>query len=102
MNEKTVMTHMLSIPDLIRKKQLSDAQINLVRYIQSKDLGLTTLRLSDYYEITTQAASTRLKALWLKGYLSRSNIGDDTGGTVYRYRIVKELRDTYIPERSDG
>jgi len=99
MSEKIVMTHMLSIPDLVRRKQLSDSQINLVRYVQIQILGLTASTLSDDYGISTQSASARLKALWLKGYLSRIDVGDGTGGVVYEYWVAKVLQNINIPRR---
>ena len=90
---------MLSLPDIVRRLTLSDYQINLVRLVQKQGFGLTTEALSYEYNITTQNASSQLRKLWERGYLNRVNVGDGTGGTVYKYTLSAAVEGLEILQR---
>ncbi len=99
MKEITLMKLMLTVPDLMNQLKLNDIQIKLVQLVQNHPDGLTTSTLSLLYDITTQSASSRLKALWLKGYLERSGSEDGTGGIIYIYKIANSLNNIEIISR---
>ncbi len=99
MKDVTLMKLVLTVPYLIDKLKLSKIQIELIRVVQAHPNGFTTAIMSQMYDTTTQSASSRLKALWLKGYLERSESEDGTGGILHVYKIIKELDDTEIIEQ---
>lgn len=51
--------------------------------------GLTSANLSHQLSMSIPSASAALKALWVKGYLTRDEKTDPTGGFFYKYKAVK-------------
>ena len=45
--------------------------------------------IAEVVGVSTQHASTLLKQLHKKGYVTRENVGEATGGREYEYRINK-------------
>lgn len=90
MGDKKLMRLMVDCPGVIRRIYLSESQLELFRLVRSADesLGVTTNWISDYMDISIQSANGRLVELMNKGYLTRVNQGDPTGGKEYVYRSV--------------
>ncbi len=69
---------------------LSRSQVLLyqtVRYLQIEG-DVTSADVGKTLHLSTQCASTHLKTLVRKGYLTRHNLGSPTGGILYEYRCA--------------
>ena len=84
-NEKyNLMKLFMHNPELYRELCLSPFQTRIIFYIikhgptLSKDVAYK-------FGLSIQHSSTTLTKLYKKGYLYRSNVGDETGGKEYEY-----------------
>ncbi len=69
---------------------LSRSQVLLFRTVRYLQLNgeVTSSEVGKTLRLSTQCASTRLKTLVRKGYLTRHNLGSPTGGNLYEYRCA--------------
>lgn len=51
--------------------------------------GVTSAKIAEKFNISLPNATAQLKALYDKGYLTRKDVGDPTGGSLYTYAPVK-------------
>ena len=64
---------------------LTPSLIKTVRMIQDTPKGITAREPSEMLGISVQGPSLRLNSLWKKGYLTREQENDTSGGIYYRY-----------------
>lgn len=71
---------------------LTDNQLSIIKYIKELgDIGLSAREYSDYSGKSIQSISQQLTRLWQKGYLSRCDRVDSTGGIYRRYVLNENL-----------
>jgi DNA-binding MarR family transcriptional regulator len=71
-------------PLLIKSVAINRNQRDLVFLIDSVE-SVTSREIADKLDISIESASSRLKTLYEKGYLTRENIMADSGGIEYWY-----------------
>ncbi len=74
-----------------RELSLSKRQVELVTYL--KDKSVTSRDIADKCEICVQNASQQLNNLFRKGYLTREEIEDKTGGYLFEYTANQRIFD---------
>jgi predicted transcriptional regulator len=81
----------ISINNYVRLRELSISkrQFELIQYLHGKKA--TSRDIADQYDICVQNASQQLKNLFSKGYLTREEINDKTGGYLFEYTTNAEL-----------
>lgn len=90
MKDKKLMKLMIEVPGVIRGIYLSQSRVDIYDIVKDcDDEGMTSRCLADIEGISITSASTRLKELFDKGYLTRKNEGCDGGGDEYVYRAVQ-------------
>lgn len=75
----------------LRELSISKRQFELISHL--KRTQATSRDIADMYGICTQNASQQLKNLFSKGYLTRVEIEDKTGGYLFEYTANNELFD---------
>lgn len=89
MKDKTLMRLMIDTPNFIREKLLTDKEIKLFKIVEGRGIiGISSMSLSCMRNIPTRTASTQLKDLYDKKYLTRKEVDSDSGGIVYVYRTA--------------
>jgi len=73
----------------LRELSISKRQFELVSYLERTQA--TSRDVADMYNICVQNASQQLKNLFSKGYLTRVEIEDKTGGYLFEYTANAEL-----------
>jgi predicted transcriptional regulator len=73
----------------LKELSLSKRQVELITYL--KDGKATSRDIADKYEICVQNASQQLNNLFRKGYLTRIEVEDKTGGYIFEYRANQEV-----------
>lgn len=91
-NKVEVKKLYLSNLKLMNHYRLTQKQISTVYFVASRSQGICSSELAVYQDCTVQLASTSLKALNDKGYLSKTKELDKTGGYYFIFRIVPELK----------
>jgi len=91
-DERERLRFLLDHCDFIKEHGLSHRQKEVVSLARAGGT-LDSIRLSDIFSISIQSASQTLTAIWRKGFLTREDIGDKSGGSlyVYRYALGKRL-----------
>ncbi len=88
--DKKLMKLFLECPNYVREVVITDHQIGLINEIQ--DWGEADAReLADHKNCSIQNASSQLKRLWEKKYLTREEVVSKSGGVEYRYRCAIEF-----------
>lgn len=77
----------LSNPKMIKQLSLSNAQRKLYKKVFASG-GITSSGIADRFDIAIQSASGRLRELYNKGYLTRQEIPQDSGGYEWFYRAI--------------
>ncbi|MDH3326900.1 MAG: hypothetical protein OEM38_09320 [Gammaproteobacteria bacterium] len=91
MDKRSLRWTMIYNPNAIRAISLTDTQIALVKRIRcAHSEGVTSRLIADEYDVSIQCSSGRLVKLLKKGYLSRKNVGCDSGGDEYIYYYVEK------------
>jgi len=67
----------------LRELSISKRQFEIINALNGK--FATSRDLSEHYDICVQNASQQLKNLFGKGYLTRVEIEDKTGGYLFEY-----------------
>lgn len=67
----------------LRELSISKRQFKLISYLNKKTA--TSRGIAEHYGICVQNASQQLKNLFTKGYLTRVEIEDKTGGYLFEY-----------------
>jgi len=75
----------------VRDLSLSKRQVDLITHLKCN--SATSRDIADKYDICVQNASQQLKNLYGKGYLTRVEIDDKTGGYLYEYTSNLNLFD---------
>lgn len=57
-----------------------------------RHIGVTSDELANRLNISVESASARLRHLHDVGYLERENIGHESGGRLFNYRLRSELK----------
>lgn len=70
--------------DDVKKLILSSRAVDIVSWIGDKEV--TSSDLAEKYSISVASASAQLARLYLKGYVSRVETTDPTGGYLYAYK----------------
>lgn len=83
MNKDNIRKTILENHSTIKELMLSDRQIEIIK---SAGLGLTSIMIAGCYDITINNASSQLKKLYDKGYLSREEFISESGGIEYIYK----------------
>ena len=73
----------------IKDLSLSTRQVELISYL--KRCQATSRDIADMYGICVQNASQQLNNLFRKGYLTRDELIDETGGYLFEYTTNYEL-----------
>jgi len=73
----------------LRELSISKRQFELISYLNGK--SATSRTIADLYDICVQNASQQLKNLFSKGYLTRIEMEDKTGGYLFEYTANKSL-----------
>ena len=73
----------------LRALSISKRQFEIISTLNGK--FATSRDISEYYDICVQNASQQLKNLFSKGYLTRTEIEDKTGGYLFEYTANKLL-----------
>ena len=88
-SDKKLMRLFINCPDYVRRVVITDNQIRIIKAIRnSGENSITTKMLSVMWGISLQSASAQLTKLWQRGYLTRCEIIDQTGGIIYRYKSI--------------
>lgn len=84
--DKTLIRQMVmaSHGDAIRELLLTENDIKTVTLVGHK--GMTTREVADFYECSIQMATNTLKRLYFRGYLTRYEANDPTGGIYHFYK----------------
>jgi len=61
-------------------------EIQIMRMVERHKFAFSS-DVSLWFDISLQNASTQLRKLHQKGYLSRMEITDPTGGTIFKYNM---------------
>ena len=89
MNNKQLMKLIVEKPQLVKKKMLTHAQIKVFNIIKGRGvIGISSYSLAAKLLITVQSASGRLKALYEKDYLIRTEVTAESGGIEYVYKVA--------------
>lgn len=89
-NEVLLMRLILTDREAARNKLLSERDIKIVNFI-SKRQSITSLDLMLFLKCSIENASSTVKRLYTKKYLTRVDVGDPTGGSLHLYTINSEL-----------
>lgn len=73
----------------LRELSISKRQFEIISRLNGK--FATSRDISEHYDICVQNASQQLKNLFSKGYLTRVEIDDPTGGYLFEYTANSEL-----------
>lgn len=85
-HDKQLIQRFLESPDSIRNLVITNNQVAIVKHV--RDCGLPNIcarELAELKNISVQNASIQLSKLWLRGWLTRHQLTDETGGIYYRY-----------------
>lgn len=84
---------MMSDPEFMRSISLSDGEIKVIKLVGEFNhlvsQGMASIELSAALDKSLANASAKLKKLFTKGYLSRVQSDDPTGGVIYSYRVKR-------------
>lgn len=89
MNDKALMRLFIECPETVRNLILTDSQIAFVEHI--RDCGYPNVSAAELAERSgksVQNISTQLSKLWRRGWLTRKQYTDETGGIYYRYSVA--------------
>ena len=73
----------------LRELSISKRQFKLIHHLNG--LSATSRDVANHYDICVQNASQQLKNLFTKGYLTRVEIDDKTGGYLFEYTTNTKL-----------
>lgn len=78
-------------PALMASLKITEREGAIIHFVR-KERKATAAQVADEFGISIQNASTSLKRLYEKGYLSRGELTHETGGIEYSYsfRVGKE------------
>lgn len=89
MNNKQLMTLILENQQLVRSKLLTENQIKIFNMIKDMGrVGISSYSLADKLLISVQSASSRLKIMYEKEYLTRTEVVAESGGIEYVYKTA--------------
>lgn len=74
-----------------RDQKLSTAQRDLIYKIHHSLQPFTSEQMASGYKISIQAASTRLNQLYHRGFITRDEVQQSSGGVIYVYRVADHL-----------
>lgn len=74
---------------LIKKKLITESELDLIN--QCKKRSMNSDMTACHLNCSVQSASVRLRNLFLKGYLSRIEQIQESGGIEYFYYVPDEL-----------
>lgn len=93
MENKNLMIVILTThPVAAKEKLLNCKQLELVKFIKSRQQGVTASEVAGNYNISLQNASLKVRVLYRKKYVVRARIIDGTGGFYYRYQIDPDFK----------
>lgn len=75
---------MLMNRDFIKDNMLSSHELKIYNSLKRRQ-EITAPELCERDGISVQNATTKLKKIYAKGYFSRIDIGDPSGGSLYKY-----------------
>ena len=84
MNERELRKAIIEHPACMRGLMLSSNAARLMKLTQKEKI-MDSSELSVIKEISVQNASRQLYALFVKGYLKRTEVTSETGGISYIY-----------------
>lgn len=86
----------VEFPERVREIALTDGELKAVKFLRNFNRfdPLTTKKLSNALEITTQHASAYLSSLHRKGYTERRQVVSESGGYEYENWLKPELSPT--------
>lgn len=87
-SEKIIRHEMFKNNRAIRDYLITDRETQYIDFIVLCE-GCFAQQLSEAYSITIHNASTTLRTLYDKKWLSRTCMRDKTGGILYFYRAIK-------------
>lgn len=90
--KKMVMVLNLTELQLLNSLHLSQTEYKVFWFVRSYPFT-DSQEVADYFDIMIPYASTLLRKLADKGYLSRREAPDKTGGHYFEYILSKELRE---------
>jgi len=78
----------LNNPQKVRGILLTDYQMSILDLISNNEGDSDSKWLMSVLSISITNATTQLRKLWEKGYLTRVETKDPTGGILYKYSTV--------------
>lgn len=75
---------MKTYPEFMRNIRLTEGEIKILDIVKSSN-RITAPELAHAISVSLQNAGAKLKKLFDKGYLSREQEADPTGGIIYIY-----------------
>jgi len=88
--EKIIMELNITNLQLLNSLHLSQVEYSVLRYVKAETFT-ESKELASALKITIPYASALLRKLASKGYLSRKEVPDKTGGSYFEYVLSKEL-----------
>lgn len=73
--------------DYIKSILPSARQVEILKFISERESAYSN-DIAALFEITLANASARLHELWRNGWLTREDVGHQTGGSLFIYRKV--------------
>ena len=89
-HENLARIMMVEHAEQMRKLSLTDSEVALIRTIESQ-ATVTGSQIANWKSITAANASAKLKRLYDKGYLSRDQKTDPSGGLFYEYYLGRGI-----------
>lgn len=93
---KEMLNYMFNNHALIKDALPTERQVQLIRFVNGGS-EVTGPEVAKHFEITLSGASAQLKALCGKGFLSRVDVGDPTGGNLFQYTCAINIKDSCAP-----
>ena len=103
MNDRKLMELFLNCPDTVRRICITDNQIKIINLINKNPGSCMRAKELMYIKGTTiQNASTQLVKLWKVGYLTRTEVVQESGGLEYVYESVISKDEVYLDTKGPG
>lgn len=71
--------------------RLTNQEYEYLKHIAARGYAYSS-DLEHVFSVSVQAANVVLSRLLRKGYVTRTNVGDPSGGKMFKYTLAEELR----------
>lgn len=75
----------------VESLRLTNQEYEYLKHIAARGYAYST-DMVGVFGVSIQAANVVLSRLRFKGYVTRQEVGDPTGGKMFKYELAEELR----------